>query len=244
MKRRLFKLALFLLLGAVVNVAVAWLIAVRVNVVGSGPDLIEITYENSQPTGVWLLSRWTQMGVTCYTSYHEYYGYAVAYDPESDSNPIDAIHITTPSPSEVTPKWTGLRTPVSRGIDEFREVRGWGWPCSSMWSEYFLDFSVPAKSGWNFTSGIDPRGLGLSSTRQYNDPFPRILPVRPIWPGFAINTVFYAAILWLLTLAPFTARRMIRRKRGCCLKCGYDLRNVEHEKCSECGKELCARAKE
>ena len=63
----------------------------------------------------------------------------------------------------------------------------------------------------------------------------RLLPLRPIWPGFAINTVFYASILWLFTLGPFTARRMIRRKRGLCTKCGYDLRNVEHEKCPECG---------
>ena len=61
------------------------------------------------------------------------------------------------------------------------------------------------------------------------------LPLRPIWPGFAINTVFYAVVLWLLTLAPFTARRFIRRKRGHCIKCGYDLRAVEHEKCPECG---------
>ncbi|MEE9129392.1 MAG: hypothetical protein V3T84_05190 [Phycisphaerales bacterium] len=64
---------------------------------------------------------------------------------------------------------------------------------------------------------------------------PKVLPLRPIWLGFAINTVFYAAILWLLTLGPFTARRHIRRKRGLCLKCGYDLRGAEHEACPECG---------
>ncbi len=64
---------------------------------------------------------------------------------------------------------------------------------------------------------------------------PRALPLRPIWPGFAINSVFYAAILWLLTLGPFTARRFIRRRRGLCIKCGYDLRGAEHEVCPECG---------
>ncbi len=64
-----------------------------------------------------------------------------------------------------------------------------------------------------------------------------LFPIGVIEPGFAINTVFYAAILWLLTLGPFTARRMIRRKRGRCIKCGYDLRGAEHAVCPECGVE-------
>ncbi len=71
----------------------------------------------------------------------------------------------------------------------------------------------------------------------------RVLPLRPIWPGFAINTVFYAAILWLFMFGVFTTRRVIRRKRGHCIKCGYDLRGAEHEVCPECGHEVCARAK-
>ena len=66
------------------------------------------------------------------------------------------------------------------------------------------------------------------------------LPLRLLWPGFAINTIFYAAILWLLTLGPFNVRRFIRRKRGRCIKCGYDLRghsrtNSGGEVCPECG---------
>ena len=61
------------------------------------------------------------------------------------------------------------------------------------------------------------------------------LPLRLLWPGFAINTVFYAAILWLLTLGPFTVRRIIHRRQGRCIKCGYDLRGAEHKACPECG---------
>ena len=40
------------------------------------------------------------------------------------------------------------------------------------------------------------------------------LRLRLIWPGFAINTIFYAAILWLLVCGPFALRRHIRHKRG------------------------------
>ena len=61
------------------------------------------------------------------------------------------------------------------------------------------------------------------------------LPYIPIWPGFAVNTIFYAVILWMLTLGPITARRMIRRKRGHCIKCGYDLRGDFSSGCPECG---------
>ena len=61
------------------------------------------------------------------------------------------------------------------------------------------------------------------------------LPVRPLWTGLIANTFFYTVILWLLTLGPFTARRLVRRKRGHCVKCGYDLRGEFSAGCSECG---------
>ena len=61
--------------------------------------------------------------------------------------------------------------------------------------------------------------------------FPTIL----ILPGFAINTVLFAAILWLLIPDPFTLRRLSRQRRGLCPACGYDLRHAEHKACPECG---------
>jgi hypothetical protein len=66
------------------------------------------------------------------------------------------------------------------------------------------------------------------------------LPLRLIWPGFAVNTIFYAAILWLLIPGPFALRRLIRRRRGLCPKCGYPM--GESDACTECGKPLPKRA--
>ncbi|MCH7719538.1 MAG: hypothetical protein IH988_00925 [Planctomycetes bacterium] len=63
----------------------------------------------------------------------------------------------------------------------------------------------------------------------------RALPLRPIWPGFPINTVFYATILWLFILGRFALRRHLRRKRGLCVPCGYDLRGDFSAGCPECG---------
>ena len=62
----------------------------------------------------------------------------------------------------------------------------------------------------------------------------KVLPYHPTWPGFASNTFFYAAILWL-PFAPFQLRRYVRVKRGLCIKCGYDLRGDFSAGCPECG---------
>ena len=66
-------------------------------------------------------------------------------------------------------------------------------------------------------------------------PWRNKVPYYPIWPGFALNTLFYAVILWLPIRGPFVLRRHIRRKRGLCVACGYDLRHADHDACPECG---------
>jgi hypothetical protein len=66
----------------------------------------------------------------------------------------------------------------------------------------------------------------------------RRLPLSPLWPGFAINTIFYAAILWLLWIALGRARRFIRVRRGRCPACGYQIAAGVGPVCSECGQVL------
>ena len=65
--------------------------------------------------------------------------------------------------------------------------------------------------------------------------------MRPLWPGFLINSLVIAVPLWFSTLGALRWRRHIlqrrEERRGCCGECGYDLRGTppEHEKCPECG---------
>ena len=61
------------------------------------------------------------------------------------------------------------------------------------------------------------------------------IPLQLLWVGFTINTIFYGVLLWLLMLGLHRARRVRRRKRGLCIKCGYDLRGDFSAGCSECG---------
>ncbi len=180
MKRRLFKLVVFLLLGAIVNVAVAWGCA-ALSPLDRDPVLFE-EYAESRAV-VW-----------------NGFGYRL------------------------------LDLGLGRDGPTYAVVES-GWPL----------YCLEAYGRWKRRPIATPRlridrklDLWLVGPDQL-DLDQRTIPLRPIWPGFAINTAFYAAILWLLTLGPFTLRRVIRRKRGCCIKCGYDLRGDFSGGCPECG---------
>jgi hypothetical protein len=105
------------------------------------------------------------------------------------------------------------------------EERVVGWPFSSLrgWWASLPDGSIRSDALW---------GKGLPEIKDR----PLLFPLRPVWPGFAVNALFYAAILWLLWSAPFAARRLVRRRRGRCIACGYDLRASAHDACPECGR--------
>jgi hypothetical protein len=72
----------------------------------------------------------------------------------------------------------------------------------------------------------------------------RCLPIGPLWPGFAINTLFYAAVLWglwLLFAATFALRQWRRVRRGLCPACAYPV--GASEVCTECGKAVTPKLK-
>jgi hypothetical protein len=82
-----------------------------------------------------------------------------------------------------------------------------------------------------FVTGMEFREFRRTQDRLR---FQRRLPLRPVWPEFAINTIFYAAILWVLFAAPLAFRRRRRINRGCCGACGYPVGTSKV--CTECGR--------
>jgi hypothetical protein len=63
------------------------------------------------------------------------------------------------------------------------------------------------------------------------------LPLLPLWPGFLLNTAFYALLLFALVRTPRVLRRAVRRRRGRCAACGYDRAGLDPlAACPECGR--------
>jgi len=79
-----------------------------------------------------------------------------------------------------------------------------------------IDVGLAARAGGVPRSGIEPR-----------------LPVRPAWPGFALNTLVYGAAALGVITSVGGIRRSRRRRRGLCVRCGYDVGGLAV--CPECG---------
>ena len=243
MKRRLTKLAVFLVLGAVVNVAVAWGCASW----SADGQIYEIEPfdENHRFRTVdddmliWLEEcQWsiTEDQIVTFGDLGTF-GY---YRRE--------FFVLRRSTFPHFPEWSGGFT-GSKFPAEFLRHTYAGWPLLSLdgeeWIESYESRWDWMKDGnaWN-TEPYDAKWVhyvqvpvegNWGGAKPMHMLRPRPIPFRPVWPGFAINTTLFAATLWLLTLGPFAARRMIRSKRGHCIKCGYDLRSNLSSGCPECG---------
>ncbi|HWB19116.1 MAG TPA: hypothetical protein VG711_02365 [Phycisphaerales bacterium] len=64
------------------------------------------------------------------------------------------------------------------------------------------------------------------------------VPLSPEWFGMAVNTAAYAVAAWVVWMMPGVVWRRVRKMRGRCAGCGHELRKsgVEHERCPECGR--------
>ena len=65
---------------------------------------------------------------------------------------------------------------------------------------------------------------------------PLFLPMRPIWPGFAINSAIYGMSLFVLVSAWRALRREVRLARDACYDCGFPI--GVSACCTECGADL------
>ena len=226
MKRRLLIILLFLLAGAVVNVAVAWALAAIVDdpdLYGSESTSAFLRLEPADPDGIkWEVHSSSTIGTTAIQSFR-WRG-----DPQQGL----LMHDDSTNPSQLIPASFSLGTLPGPIEFERRWFTSRGWPMRALWCE---------EEAWLESAGNRTR-LGASGGAALPDwgprsrfGYPRVLPLRPIWIGFAVNTILY----WLILLCPAWAlialRRHIRRHRGRCLKCGYNLRGEFDAACPECG---------
>ena len=190
MKRRLLIIAICLLLGAVVNVAVAWGASIS-----------------------------TQLVKTLYLADHL---------PEEEARTLWQGYVGVASPDKVAgDRYDGPTVTLTL-------LHRWdaGFPTSI---HIFVESGWPTRSmqGLMRPPGVDSYLLTQADVGLVGY---RLLPLRPLWPGFALNTFLYAAILWLLIPGPFALRRLRRVRRGLCPKCAYPM--GESSVCTECGRSL------
>lgn len=122
----------------------------------------------------------------------------------------------------------------SRAQPAFLEVAT-GWPRRS--ASYFAHYA----EGGGIYKVRD--GLALADTVRAINVTPRVIPLAIYWPGAIINTLVYAAALFLpFTLIPMM-RRHLRCRAGRCPNCNYDLRGAPHTVCPECGAAIAPLAR-
>ena len=256
---------LFLLAGAVVNVAVAWGCAAW----GELPPPLEPSYEMLDGTdAVWPRahpSDYPPVPTLCRDDRSVGLRESMFRVP---TRPLDVIQNMARRIEKQTAELAAAEADVEEGTAEHRMllagralleadirdyrswrpgVNGWydsviteaGWPLRSLearvWRRGKLpEGPAPLTISEDLEGGVqiavNPRRIPYSNRLEK-----RLVPFWPIWPGFAINTLFYAALLWLVFCGPLAVRRHIRRRRGRCLKCGYDLRGELDAGCPECG---------
>jgi hypothetical protein len=62
------------------------------------------------------------------------------------------------------------------------------------------------------------------------------VPARIVWPEAVANSIFFATPLAVIYLTWLGVTRRIRIKRGQCASCGYSLRGITSGECPECGR--------
>jgi len=106
-----------------------------------------------------------------------------------------------------------------------------GWPVPALWCEWDL-------SGNHLTASTVRGGLPLAQRRGglARADTVRALPYRPIPLGLTADTLLFALAWSALLFALRALRTRLRRHRGLCVTCAYNLAGLPHNSpCPECG---------
>ena len=109
----------------------------------------------------------------------------------------------------------------------------YGWPFLTFRGGFYVFASQQPMTQHDFGPEV---GDVFKQEVNYQTGEPRTMPLMPMLPGLAANTALFASAWWLVLFGPGTLRRYRRRRRGACLRCGYDRRGLAPTTpCPECG---------
>ena len=147
----------------------------------------------------------------------------------------------SPAPPVLPPR-DAQRLKLVNTAHSWARTRFW-WQCETSGDVAIAvqhDFGLPTRclrnEGYRST-GAWVQTAGMPSPQwarrgNWND----VLPTRILPLGFALNTLFYAAVVLGMVECVAFARRRVRRGRGRCPSCGYDRAGLAvGAACPECG---------
>ncbi len=110
---------------------------------------------------------------------------------------------------------------------------GFGWPFICMWYQVLGQDQGMTVVGADLRGGLlisgQPATVGTSRSR--------IIPLYPAWLGLLGNTLAFSAAWAALLITIPLLLRTLRRRRGLCPACAYDLRATPAgSPCPECGR--------
>lgn len=231
MRRGLVRLGLFLLLGAIVNVAVAWGCVSQVSPSVYSQD--RICADESR-----LLREFeeTSDGSVLVVS-----GFGVKRRMITFDDPL-AFREMIEARDRLYREYKIMACGGGPG-PSWLHLTFAGWPMFSVSGAICYHSRTHAKA-----HGLAERlqlehGIAMVDMRTFKPeswfPDAPILPLKPRWSGLAVNTGFYAAILWMLFAGPGGVRRLRRVRRGLCAECGYPVGGSTV--CTECGRPIVLR---
>lgn len=218
MKRVALLALLFLLIGAVINIAVAWSFELPVvpdywNAPGSSLNFARIF-----PDG--------------FTSQRQP-GILDVWFVRNRSEPSREYAALKP---EAAPPGWGRSPPGAYAPADKDEYSVWsrstGWPMPGMVRHTLWSNGVEYPLGViDNGATVTPATLGMRA---------RVLPLQPRWPGFVVNTLLFGACAAVLA-CPLRLRGWLRSRRNLCARCAYPLGGFTV--CPECGTQRRAAAR-
>lgn len=215
--KRIRTILVFLLLGTIVNLLLSWTLVAW----HPRPTLLKVhpIYVRTDQTPMcWFYSREDSFGTTL-------------IDGSATQNSLNMNEFKI----EPVPHWSLLnREPVERRDHVTWRVQedARGWPLRSFLARYVNEPRFIYDSHLNVFDGIPVYRV---NTPYFMDREFIALPLTPIWPGFIVNPVIHAVLIYFGCKMLAIGFHWNRARRQLCPTCAYDLRGADHESCPECG---------
>lgn len=223
-----------LVLGLLTTIAVAWGLAAWLPQRGWNSTL----YWSDGPNCIVFIEEYRAVGAIRRVWNREYPGVSRVFGPFLE--PIEGapgFRQTQGAGPLPKPRWgrTQLVRDHPTSLEEDGCEHATGWPLVALW--YRVE-SVYAGSLFMYSTTVRG-GVALhdSSTARVDLAYKiRAIPWCPIWAGLVANTALYSSI-WLVLFAVTSKLQCVRRRRrGCCVRCGYSVLGLPDDSpCPECG---------